>query len=351
MKAITIKPKQKGALSLREVEKPECAENQVLVRVLDAGVCRTDLEIYEGLYGDAPEGLDYLIIGHECLGAVEETNTPLFRPGELVTRTVRRPCTQNCLNCASDENDMCLTGDYVETGIKGLHGDMAEYFAESQGYLVKLPEKLRDVGVLMEPMSVVEKALRQSFKVQRRYRWEPRRALVYGAGPIGLLSAMCLRLKGLETYVCAWSRPGNLKSEIAEKIGAKYASAQEDTLEGKFDLIIEASGSSDRIKDAFGYLATNGVLCLTSITGNKGTVPFPLEEINLDIVLGNKTIVGIVNANIIDYMQGIIDFAHFEQYWPGLTEKLITRRLKPEQYLEAFVKEQGDIKTVIEFSY
>ena len=349
MKAIAMIPKQKGAASLRDVEMPTPSEEQVLVKVLQAGVCRTDIEIYEGLYGETPNGDDYLILGHECLGRVEEPGKSKFSKDDLVARIVRRSCSDMCLNCKMGEVDMCSTGNYVETGIKGIHGDMTEYFADSPEYLVKIPGNLANVGVLMEPMSVAEKAIRQSFEVQNRLYWNPKKALVFGAGPIGLLTAMALRERHIDTYVAAWSKPGNLKSQIVSKIGAKYISVQETTIKDRFDMIIEASGSVESVANALQLLKPNGVLCLTSVTGGNKEITLPLEKINIDFVLNNKALVGIVNANIIDYRNGIADMGLFEINWPGLTEQLITRRLKPEQYLEALVKKPEDIKVVIEF--
>lgn len=349
MKAIAMTPKQKGAVSLRDVEMPDVSDGSVLVKVLEAGVCRTDLEIYEGLYGEAPNGSDYLILGHECIGRVEEPGKSSFSKGDLVARVVRRPCSDMCLNCKMGEVDMCSTGNYVETGIKGIHGDMAGYFADLPEYLVKIPPALAKIGVLMEPVSVAEKAIRQSLAVQNRLYWQPEKALVYGAGPIGLLTAMALRIRGIDTYVAAWSKPGNLKSSIVKQIGGKYISVQEGEIKQKFDMIIEASGAVESVANALQLLKPNGVLCLTSVTGGNKEITLPLERINIDFVLNNKALVGIVNANIIDYRNGIEDMNLFEKLWPGLTEKLITRRLKPEQYLEALVKKPEDIKTVVEF--
>ncbi|MFH0797818.1 MAG: glucose 1-dehydrogenase [Candidatus Woesearchaeota archaeon] len=355
MKAITIIPKEKGSAKLMEVPVPSYKKNEVLVRVLDAGICRTDLEIYEGLYGETPVGENYLIMGHESLGVIEKVGRDIttLRQGNLVARTVRRQCIDMCINCRNDEQDMCLTGNYVETGIKGLHGVMAEYYVDSPKNLVRVQKKFADFGVLMEPLSFSEKAVRQTYLVgERMSAWEPKKALVIGAGPIGLLEAMILRAKGLDTYVAAWSKEGNNKSGIVSEIGARYVSVQEKPLNtlGKFDIIIESSGTVEMIGDAMQQLNTNGVLCLTSITGGERKLCLPLEKINIDFVLGNKSIVGAVNASMKDYSEGKKHLHNFESLWPGVTKKLITRRVNPENYLAAFEKKPGDIKTVIEFT-
>lgn len=353
MRAITIEPGIKHGARLREVEQPTPKDNEVFVKVREAGVCRTDLEIYNGFYGELPKESKYMIMGHESIGRVGAVGTKVtrFKRGDYVARTVRRPCKDMCTYCSNKDNDFCITGNYTEIGIKGLHGIMTEYYTENPDYLVKVPCELKNIGVLMEPLSFSEKAIRQSFAVQERIYWQPSRALVLGAGPIGLLETMILRSRGLETYVAARSRPQNLRSELVEQLGAHYISLQETKLEkiGKFDLVIESSGSIEVTKEAFNLVGTNGVLCLTSITGGKGNISLPLEQINLNMVLGNKTIIGVVNANIQDYKQGIEDMFTAEDKWPGLLSRLITRRTKPEQYAEAFEHRTDDIKTVIEF--
>ena len=354
MKAITIAPNTKPATKIREVEQPTPKEDEALVKVTEAGICRTDLEIYNGFYGEYPKGADFLIMGHESIGQVEATgaNVTGLKKGDYVARTVRRPCSEEgCINCRAGETDFCMTGKYTETGIKGLHGIMTEYYADKPEYLVRVPQEFAKVGVLMEPLSFSEKAVTQAYKVQRRISWQPRRALIFGAGPIGLLEAMVLRNKGIETYVAARSEPGNKKSRIAEQIGAHYISTQDTDLAdlGKFDIVIESSGSLTRIMDALGMAGTNGVVCLTSITGGSDYAVMPIEKINLDIVLGNKAIIGAVNASISDYHKGLEDMADFERKWPGTLSSLITKRVKPEQYAEAFEHGAEDIKTVIEF--
>ena len=360
MKAITIRPKEKGSIELKDLKKPsKLHKNEVLVKVLEAGVCRTDLEIYEGLYGEAPKNESFLIMGHESIGIVENIGPSVdkykLQPGDYVTRTVRRPCGDSlCHPCYYRQQDFCTTGNHTETGIKGLHGIMTEYFKDDQEFLVRVSKEYRHIGVLMEPLSFAEKAVHQTFLIQKRFDWHPKRALVLGAGPIGLLETMILRNRtfgGIDTYVAARSKSGNLKSKITEEVGAKYVSLQDTNLGelGKFDIIMESSGSAELLKDTFDLLNTNGVLCLTSITGGESKSTLPLEKINIDFVLGNKVMFGAVNAQKDNYETGLRDIKQFETRWPGVMSKLITRRVKLDSYKEAFEKRADDIKTIIEF--
>ena len=358
MKAVTVAPLNKDSIKIISVNEPAIeSEDEVLVKVIDAGVCRTDIEIRDGLYGEAPRGCDYLILGHESLGLVESVgkNVKSLSIGDYVVRTVRRKCVDNCVNCKKSLIDMCTTGNYSEVGIKGLHGVMVEKYVDKEEYLVKIPVEHADVGVLLEPLSVVEKAVCQAYKIQERLVWQPQRALVLGAGPIGLLQAFITRLEGWDTYVIAKSKKGNLKSQIVEEIGAKYISTYEkdinEVLKGfrPFDFILEATGVAHVIPSAWRVLNNNGVFCLSSITGGRNTVPFPINEINLETVLGNKILFGTVNSNKQDYRRGVKRFSQIKAKWSGLLEQLITKRLSIEGFSEGFVFGGSDIKSVIQF--
>lgn len=356
MKALAVIPKKKYSVRIINLDKPTINNDEVLVKVFQAGICRTDLEINQGLYGQVPENADYLIMGHESVGIVEfiGKNVQNLNVGDYVVRTVRRPCKDKCLNCVNDENDMCLTGNYTEMGIKGLHGIFVEYYKEKPKFLVKIPKEYKHLGVLLEPLSFAEKTVYQALKIQQRMHWQPKKALVLGAGPIGILTTKLLRYLGIETYTAARSKKGNLKSRIVEELGAHYLSTTERPLEellkgDNLDLVIEATGNASIVYDALKLLGINGVLCLTSVTGDDQRIEMPISQINLSMVLGNKVIVGIVNANIEDYKRGVIHFSDFENKWPGLMKRLITKKIHLNNYKEGFKKERDDIKTVISF--
>src|SRR5437773_8651755 len=180
-----------------DAPKPTPSAREALLRTNKIGICGTDLEIIQGSYGEAPSCSDDLILGHECLATLEEapSNSAGIRKGDLVVPTVRRP--DECLNCQDGESDMCLTGQYKEHGIRRLHGFCSEYSVSDLNFLVTVPAELSDVAVLLEPTSVAEKGVLQSFKIQERMIWKPQRALVLGTGPVGILTVLLLRLRGL----------------------------------------------------------------------------------------------------------------------------------------------------------
>lgn len=356
MRAIAVIPKKEGSAHLREVNSPIPQEGEVLVRVLEVGIDATDREINAGQYGEAPEGEDFLILGHESLGRVESIGTGVeeFRPDGLVVATVRRP--GDCSNCRLGELDMCLCGRYKERGIKQLHGFLSEYYVERPEYLIKVPDNLKEIAVILEPLSIAEKAIRQIFKIQERMYWEPKKALILGGGPIGLLSMILCRLRDLETYVLDRGPKGGLKSRLVEENGSHFLNAEEHQLSdlpgklGNIDLIIEATGNSKVTFDAMCIFGINGVLCLLGVYESGRTLEVTPDCIGLQMVLGNRLIFGSVNAHKSDFEAGVNDLTQIESRWPGWLKKLITRRLPFERFQEGLKKGKDEIKTVLELS-
>ena len=226
MEAIAVTPGQPASARRVQLPQPHSDPGSVRVRVLEVGIDGTDTEIDKGEYGDTPAGEAVLVIGHEAIGRVDAIGDGVtgFQKGALVVATVRRPA--GCPNCKAGESDMCLWGNYTERGIKGAHGYMARYYADSPDFMVKIPESLRSFAVLLEPLSIVEKATFQAWKIQERMIWEPHRAVVLGAGPIGLLATILLRLRDLEVHVFATTPPGDYRSRLIESLGAVYNNVQ-----------------------------------------------------------------------------------------------------------------------------
>src|SRR5262249_28959056 len=250
----------------------------VLVKVLRVGVDGTDKEINAAEYGAAPDGFDFLVLGHESFGRVEAVGPAVteVQPGDYVVATVRRPGSS--IYDLIGTNDMTTDDIYFERGINLRHGYLTEYYVDDAEYIVKIPSGLKEVGVLLEPMTVVEQGIAQACEIQRRLRvWRPRKAAVMGAGTVGLLAALVLRLRGLEVTVFARTRKPYLNSNLIEQLGARYESTQETpVLEaaakyGPFDIIFEATGFSPIVFGSMQALGKNGVLVLSSVTGGGRT--------------------------------------------------------------------------------
>ena len=357
MRAVAVVPGNKDSLHVRlDAPDPVPGPGEALVRVVEAGVCGTDMEIHQGLYGESPAGSPFLILGHENLGVVETAPAgSIVAAGDLVVSTVRRPCAERCRPCATDQNDMCLTGNFKERGIKGLHGFMSDRYAEDPHYLVKLPPHLRKFAVLMEAMSVVQKGIQQTVALQQRLAWDPRRALVLGAGPIGMLGAAALRLRGLEVYVMATGPRGSFKDRQLSEAGITYFSTKEVPITsmpqkvGPIDFVFEATGATAVVAPSIQVLGPNGVCCLTSVTGGQKMMEIDLATWNREVVLGNRLVFGTVNASRMHFEMGRRDLEAIEELMPGWLGRLITRRMPMTDALRSMERAQDDIKTVLTF--
>src|SRR5688572_20218070 len=285
MKAVGVFP-DKRAVDLISHATPQIhAPHQFKIRTLEVGVCGTDREICSFAYGTPPKGSDYLVLGHEALGEVIEAGSSAsrFKVGDLVVPSVRRPCPHpDCAPCRADRQDFCSTGDFTERGIKMTHGYMAEFFVEEEKFLTPVPRELQSVAVLVEPLTVAEKALDQVWKVQGRLPWgvrgEGKTAVVLGAGPVGILGAMALLVRGFRTLVYSRSAAPNPKSDLVNAIGARYVSSETVPLEkfaaetGPIDLVYEAVGVARISFDLLKVLGLNGVFVFTGIPPHKPAI-------------------------------------------------------------------------------
>src|SRR5256885_8167257 len=307
MKAIAVRPGTPGSVHLAELARPSLEEvpngRGVLVKILRVGVDGTDKEINAAEYGAPPPGYEFLVLGHEGFGQVEAVgpNVTELRPGDYVVATVRRP--GRSIYDLIGTNDMTTDDTYFERGISLRHGFLTEYYVDDAEFIVKMPQGLKHVGVLLEPTTVVEKGIAQAYEIQRRLRvWRPKRAAVMGAGTIGLLATLVLRLRGLQVTTFGLSRKPYLNSDLIEAIGARYESTADVPIPdggrkyGPFDLIFEATGYSPIVFDSMQGLAKNGVLVLSSVTGGDRKVEVPAGKSKPEFWLGDKGVVGTRNS-------------------------------------------------------
>jgi threonine dehydrogenase-like Zn-dependent dehydrogenase len=359
MKAVALYPGKPDSAHLIDVPRPSLDDipdgRGVLVRILRVGLDGTDKELAAGEYGAAPAGSEYLIEGHEGFGVVEPVGPTVtgFAPGDHVVARVRRAGTS--IYDDIDTPDMTTDEEYFEHGISRVHGFLTEWYVEEPRYLIRVPDGLADVGVLLEPTSVVEKGILQAYEIQRRLKvWQPTRAAVLGAGTVGLLAALALRNRGLEVTVFGLDEPPYLNSDLVEAIGARYVSTRRSPLAEHhgFDLVFEATGYSPIVFDAMCHLvARNGILVLASVTGGMRRSEVPSDAINLDFVLGNKVMFGTVNANREHFEAGVRDLAIAQAQYPGWLSRLLTHRVDGlDRFGEAlrYLGQPGVIKTYIE---
>ena len=363
MKAVAVFPGKPDSMHLADLPEPAVKDvpdgRGVLVEVLRVGVDGTDKEINAAEYGVAPPGYDFLVTGHESFGRVLEVgpNVRDLEPGGYVTATVRRP--GGSIYDRIGAYDMTTDETYYERGINLLHGYLSERYVDDAEYIVGVPAALKEVGVLLEPMSIVEKGIEQAYEIQRRLKvWRPVRAAVVGSGTLGLLATLVLRLRGLEVTTLARTEPPTLNSELVEALGARYESTRELPLlqaadrYGPFDVIFEATGASSVAFEGMEALGRNGVLVLTGISGGDQEIEIPGDRVLLGFVLGNKVAVGTVNANRAHFESGVRDMALAEARYPGWLGRLLTHPVRGlESYgemMRLLTEEKRAIKVFVE---
>lgn len=343
MRALTLVPGKAGTLRLDELGEPAREQGTVLVRALALGVCGTDRELAEGAYGEAPTGRERLVIGHESLGRVIEAPAGgELATGDLVVGIVRHPDPVPCVNCGLGEWDMCRNGLYTERGIKQADGFSAERWRSAPAFAVKVNPALGLAAVLLEPASVLAKAWEHIERIGRRSRWAPRRALVTGAGPVGLMAALMGTQRGLEVHVFDHNDSGP-KPELVRALGAKFHS-RFPAFEP--DVVVECTGVPGVIVQAVTGSAPGGIVCLTGLGGARRAASFDVATLNQSMVLENRVVFGSVNANLRHYKAAAEALALAERGW---LERVITRKVSLARWQEAYERRDSDVKTVLVF--
>jgi threonine dehydrogenase-like Zn-dependent dehydrogenase len=346
LKAITVEPKQPGSARYEDFPEPDEREGSVLVEAIAVGVCGTDVEIVQGKYGWAPPGATRLVLGHESLGRVIDPGSRgSLKVGDLVVGIVRRPDPVPCPSCAVGEWDMCSNGQYTERGIKEIHGFMSERWRTEPEYAIKIDPSLGILGVLLEPMTVITKALEQVLMVGQRAYWEPKTVLVTGAGPIGLLAALRLSVRNLEVHVLDRAETGP-KPVLVRDLGAIYHTGSVLDLDFEPDIIVECTGVGSVIADSIQKVKSGGIVCLTGV-GAGGVAGRKTADVAAAAVLKNNVIVGSVNANKRHWYRAGENLANSDREW---LSRLITRRERPENFDQALARQPDDVKVIIQFS-
>lgn len=347
MRALTVVPGQAGSLAVTDVPEPDDVEGDVVVEGVALGVCGTDREIADGEYGWAPAGRERLVLGHESLGRVRAAPEGSgLSPGDLVVGVVRRPDPEPCGACAHGEFDMCRNGRYTERGIKERDGYGSQLWRVEAGYAVRLDPGLADVGMLLEPTSVVAKAWEQVERVGERSWFEPHRVLVTGAGPIGLLAAMLGAQRGLEVHVLDRVSEGPKPGLVADLGGTFHTGTVEDVATRiSPDVVVEATGASSVVIGAMASTAAYGIVCLTGVSAAGRRITVDAGQLNREIVLENDVVVGSVNSNLRHYAAAADALARAGRDWLG---RLVSRRVPLERAPEAFERRPDDIKVVLD---
>jgi threonine dehydrogenase-like Zn-dependent dehydrogenase len=369
MKAIAVFPATKEVKLIDHPEPKITQPTQVKIKIRNVGVCGTDREIWNLEYGTPPAGSDYLITGHESVGEVVEVGSAVadFKVGDTVVPTVRRGCPENCISCANGQPDFCFTGHFTERGIKGVHGYMAEYVVDDAKYMNKIPPEIGDHAVLLEPLTITEKALIQIYTIQSRLHWECqinkgvtdkscRNAVVLGAGPVGCLAAMAFKNMNMKVTVVSRGRKPNAGAALVESVGVEYLSTQDVTPAqvaekiGNIDVVLEATGAAQVSYDYMQVLGTNGIFIFTGVPGSKKDITLDAGTLMRSMVLRNQVVLGTVNAPKAAFENGARDLRDFRRKWPTALDHLITARVPIDRFKDALARHTHDaIKTILTF--
>jgi threonine dehydrogenase-like Zn-dependent dehydrogenase len=340
VKALVVDAGKAHSTHVADLPDPKPQDREVLIRPLEVGVCGTDREISEGLFGVAPEGESTLVIGHESLSIVERDGNG-FTKGQLVTATVRRSCG-HCIACEQGSPDSCLSGDYRERGITRLHGFARELLAEDPDQLIAIPPSLGRSGVLAEPTSICARGIRHARTIGGRQPWEPQRAVVIGAGAVGVVSTILLLLEGLEVWTAALEPSSDPRAQLLGGFGARYVSTKEESLDalreevGGFDIVVEAAGSAQLMADSIALLRRSGVLCILGIDGHDQKVEIDGRVLGVDVILENRVVFGSVNAQRQDWVAAVDALDRARTQWPEPFEQLVGLRVPLDRFADAF---------------
>ena len=366
MKAISLKPGTSD-VTLAEIPEPMIsAPDEIKIRVREVGICGTDREEVSGGRADAPPGKKRLIIGHEMFGEVVDVGSQVkkVKPGEFGLFMVRRGCGK-CKACMNGRSDMCYTGDYTERGIKGADGYQAEYVVDKEEYFVKVPREMKEIGVLTEPMSVAVKAIDEASTIQQQRlkdfekedNWfYGKKALIAGIGPIGLMAAFALRLRGAQVIGMDVVDEDSLRPGILKQIGGTYVDGRKvditnfDDQCGEVDFVFEATGIAKLQIELIDTLGMNGIYVITGIPSGERPLSIPAASLMKQLVLKNQVVVGSVNASFNHFQLAVAALNSSLKKWPRAIRSVITERISFQNFNEALHKHSADeIKVVVEW--
>ena len=284
MKALVKTAKGVGNLELRDVPVPTPGAGEVLLKILAAGVCGTDLHVRDDNFPYWPP----VILGHEFSGRVETLGPNVTRVAEG-DRVVGEPHTKACGHCY-----LCRTGNVQICPEKrspgwGIDGAMADYLVMPERLLHKLPDSVGDdVGAVIEPTANTVHDVMERAGVEGGDF-----VVVVGPGPIGLLAAMTARAGGArDVLIVGTNADEELRMPKAREMGfanivnCQTVSASEAVMDltGGIgaDLVIECSGSAGGIASTVELVRKKGRICAIGISGDE-TIAFPYRAASFKV--------------------------------------------------------------------
>jgi threonine dehydrogenase-like Zn-dependent dehydrogenase len=333
---LVLDPERRGP-AWRERFRPP-GDGGILVEPVAVGLDATDEEVArEG--ARLPAGQRDLVLGHEAL--------LLLADGSLAVPVVRRGCAA-CQPCRTERADLCETGRYLEHGIRGLDGWMAEQALARREELVPVPAGMGLEAVLAEPLSISVKGLEHAEAVRAARRGEGfgrgARALVIGLGSLGATGLLLLRHRGFALSALT-RHPEPEVEDFCRRAGV--ALLGDEPPGDAFDLVLETPGSGQAIAAGTRALARNGVL-VTLGTPSKGTrEELPTGRILRELVTENQSILGSVSSSGDHVARALEVLRATAGSDPGLLRQLLVHAFPPEQAAEALAADAPLKKLVV----
>jgi 2-desacetyl-2-hydroxyethyl bacteriochlorophyllide A dehydrogenase len=321
-----------GRVELKEVRKPEpSGSTTALVRITRAGICGSDLYLYDGRMEIEPD----FPLGHEYVGVVEEVGPEvrLIEAGDRVAGSFSVSCGR-CGPCQLGKHQRCLMLRFFGFGFAfgDLPGAQAEYIGvpEADLTLRKVPDGISDDAAVMLGDNVAT-----AIDVLRRGRFEPGQTVaVMGAGPTGLLTAQAALALGAGSVVISDKVAHRLR--CAESIGATAVDiTTDDPLDAVLelsgfqgaDLVVEATSTAQATADAVALARKGGVIAVTTVHVD-GEVTIPLGEMwlkDLELVMHQ--------VNVQARLDEVVSLVASGRLNP---EAVITHRLALEEVAEGY---------------
>ncbi|MDP3879094.1 MAG: alcohol dehydrogenase catalytic domain-containing protein [Dehalococcoidales bacterium] len=359
-----------------KIPRPQITQpDEVLVRVKEVGLDGTDFGIVSQGTPDIAEGRNEMVMGHEMVGVVEEVGNEVksLAPGDPVAVTVRRGCGI-CAPCLHNQSDMCMTGLFKERGIHQLDGYLTHYVVDREQYMVKIPSELTRRAVFTEALSIAEKGIEQIRVIQSRMPWacpHPehsfqsrdwggcKTALVVGAGPLGLLATVLIRLAKTNTFVADIVPEESPKARLVKNLGAQYIDAStrmpQEIVDicckpsGNLNVIFEASGAAETAVHLIPFMSRSSICVMTGIPKGDLNIRLDAAELVRRIVRYNQVVVGSVNSNRMHFEMALKDLGQVDSRFGGVLREMITHRFRLNDYQRAFsLNDPEHIKTVVE---
>ncbi|MFC1945147.1 alcohol dehydrogenase catalytic domain-containing protein [Chloroflexota bacterium] len=357
---------------IMDLEKPQIHEsNDVLIEVKFVGISEIDRRFAQGETFIAPEGFDFLILGHEVMGRVIEVGPSVvnLQIGDNVVLTSRRNCGK-CTECERDNTDLCLSGLYSERGIRGAHGFMAEYILEKEKYIVKIPEAIEDIAILLSPLSIAEKIVTSIVSFGHRMDnpkpWpehayhDPdwgmeKTAVVVGGNSTAILTALLLRLKSVNTFLLS-NRIGTSKIQrLVESAGIKYyETSVNESCEhfsqkiGRTDTVIDCSGEAEFNINLLDLLGNSGAFVTSTIPSINLKNNVNINRFMLDRLIRNQGMFGCISANRRYLESAINDLILLKEQFTEPINGIITDKIPFSNYESAFsALENTSIKVIL----